>query len=366
MEAPSIFKPCCLPVLIGSLPGKNHVQAMKTILAHTPEIPLWPQLPELAGEGMIRQFLSGFPGLKDRGGKYWIDTSSNDFEEQMAAFYQEYMDVIANPDLLKGSRFSLKNDTAKGFYALTDSPAIKHHQFITLKGQITGPMTIGIGVMDQHKRSIFFDDNLRDMLLKLLALKGRWQATELKRLTGDTPPIVFIDEPGIVSFGSSAFMGVSREMVSDGVTEVISSIQEGGALAGVHICANGDWSPVLSSNTDIISFDAYFYFDNFILFKDQLIDFLSRGGFLAWGIIPTGDPLIIEKVNSDDLFSIWLNQLESLATLGFTEKQLMEQTFIAPSCGTGSLSPKLALKVLRMTREVAVRAQHFQKKSQND
>jgi len=361
METTSIFKPCCLPVLIGSLPGKNHIEAIQTILAHTPDIPLWPQLPKVAGEGMIRQFLSGFPGLRDDDTGYWIETESDGFAEEMASFYQEYMEVIENPSLLKKSRFGLKNDTTKGFYAFTDILTSEHHPFITLKGQVTGPITTGIGVMDQHKRSIFFDDNLRDMLIKLLTLKGRWQAEELKRYTGDTPPIIFIDEPGLVSFGSSAFMGVSREMVSDAVAQVITGVQTAGGLAGVHICANGDWAPVLTSKTDIISFDAYFYFDNFILFKDQLIDFLTRGGFLAWGIIPTSDPLILEKIDSDKLFSMWRNQLKALSSFGFTEKQLMEQTFISPSCGTGSLSPELAVNVLRLTGEVAEKAQNLLK-----
>ena len=358
-----MFKPECLPILIGSLPVMNHDEAVRIILAHTPEVPLWPQLPKLAGEGMVRQFLSGFPGLKEADNRYWIDTESDDFTDEMASFYQEYMEVIENPALLKSSRFRLKNDTAKGFYTFTDILRSENHVFTTLKGQVTGPMTTGMGVMDQKNRSIFFDDNLRDMLIKLLALKGRWQVNELKQLTSHTPPIIFIDEPGIVSFGSSAYMGVSREMVSNGVAEVTAGIQEGGGLAGVHICANGDWDPVLSSRTDIISFDAYSYFDNFILFKKQLIDFLSRSGLLAWGIIPTGDPLILEKVNGDGLFAKWKNQLELLSTFGFSKKQLMEQTFIAPSCGTGSLTPRLALKVLKLTREVADKAQNLLRKN---
>ena len=362
-EVADMFKPGCLPILIGSLPIKDHDEAVRIILAHTPEIPLWPQLPKLPGEGMVRQFLSGFPGLREADNRFWVDTESDSFTEEMAAFYQEYMEVIENPALLKKSRFGLQNDTAKGFYAFTDILKNENHLFTTLKGQVTGPMTTGLGVMNQYNRSIFFDDNLRDMLIKLLALKGRWQVNELKNLTPPhIPPIIFIDEPGIVSFGSSAFIGVSREMVSDAVAEVITGIQEDGGLAGVHICANGDWEPVLSSRTDIISFDAYFYFDNFILFKKELIDFLSRGGLLAWGIIPTGDPLVLEKVTSSELFTKWKDQLELLSTFGFSRKQLMEQTFIAPSCGTGSLPPELAIKVLKLTGEVAVEAQNLLRK----
>jgi hypothetical protein len=70
-----MFKPRCLPVLIGSRPLTNHIQALEIILSLTPDLPLWPQLPKLPKEGMIRQFLAGFPGLKDEKNRYWIDTA---------------------------------------------------------------------------------------------------------------------------------------------------------------------------------------------------------------------------------------------------------------------------------------------------
>ncbi len=362
MTKTDMFKPGCLPILIGSLPITDHDEAVRIILAQTPEIPLWPQLPKLPGEGMVRQFLSGFPGLTEEGNRYWVDTDQNGFEEEMTSFYEEYMQIENESALLKSSRFGLENDTARGFCSFIDILKKQNHTFVTLKGQVTGPITTGIGVTDQHNRGIFYDDSLRDMLIKLLALKGRWQVEELKPYTGDTAPIIFIDEPAVVSFGSSAFMGVSMEMMSEAIEEIIAAIQTGGGLAGVHICANGDWGPILTSKADIISFDAYFYFDNFFLFKDQLINFISRGGILAWGIIPTGDPLVIDRVNSDELFTKWQEQLDILSTLGFSKKQLMEQTFIAPSCGTGSLTPEQALKVLRLTGEVAEKAQNLFKK----
>ncbi len=35
-----MFRPKCLPILIGSLPLTDHQKAMETILSYTPEIPL--------------------------------------------------------------------------------------------------------------------------------------------------------------------------------------------------------------------------------------------------------------------------------------------------------------------------------------
>jgi hypothetical protein len=326
---------------------------MQLIVNYTPEIPLWPQLPKNPREGMIRQFLTGFPGLIDQGNSYWVDTGSQGFAEEMAAFYEDYMRVEETAGSVRNSRFALGMDTAPGFFTLRNYLEKEQSTYLTAKGQVTGPVTTGIGVKDEHGNSIFYDDNLRDILVKLLAMKGHWQVVELRKFTGQTPPIIFIDEPGLVSFGASGFGGISREMVSGAVAEVIAGIKQAGGLAGVHICANGDWGPALSSAADIISFDAYFYFDNFTLYREQLVHFLTRGGILAWGIVPTGDPLVVARESVDSLLAKWHGQLEFLTTFGFSRKQLMEQTFIAPSCGTGSLTVDLARKVLSMTAEVS-------------
>ncbi|WP_163337704.1 hypothetical protein [Desulfopila sp. IMCC35008] len=354
-----MLTPSCRPLLIGSLPLTDHHQAVTTIMEYCPEIPLWPQLPKHHREGMVRQFLSGFPGLTEDGKKFWIDTRKESFTDEMTGFYEDHIAAADDLSFFQSSRFGLHNDTAPGFLALTQHLEDNSIQPYTVKGQVTGPVTTGIGTRDDQDRSIFYDDSLRDILVKLLAGKARWQVIELKKLTGKTPPIVFIDEPGMVSFGSSAFTGVTAEMVGEAVGEVIESIHEAGGLAGIHICANGDWGPALLSETDIISFDAYSYFDNFILFKDHLCSFLQRGGFLAWGIVPTGDPIAVEKETSITLFARWQEQVQKLSSFGISQEQLLKQTFITPACGTGSLSPELALKVLTMNRELSELARSF-------
>jgi len=361
-----MFRPRCLPVLIGSLPLQDHTEAADMILKYTPEIPLWPQLPKRNKEGMVRQFLSGFPGLIDEGKRFWIDTDCENFADEMTRFYEEYMLAESDTQLLKTSRFALGPDSAAGFAALLNIISNRKQNTVTLKGQVTGPVTTGIGTKDRHGNSIFYDDNLRDMLIKHLSLKACWQVMELRNHTGEAAPIIFIDEPGMVSFGSSSFAGVSKELVTSAVGEVIEAIQKTGGLAGVHICANGDWSPALDSGADILSFDAYSYFNNIALYSTELTAFLKRGGILAWGIIPTGDPIIVAEENSDSLFIKWLNQLETLTSLGFTKQCIMEQTLVAPACGTGSLTMELARKVLQMNRDVAARCQDHLRQNSRD
>ncbi|MFV0437116.1 MAG: hypothetical protein ACK5PS_06975 [Desulfopila sp.] len=358
----STFFPHCLPLLIGSLPLTNHQEAVKIILRHSPAIPLWPQLPKCAREGMVRQFLSGFPGLVDEDKRFWIATDAADFATEMTSFYEDFIRAEAEPDFLATSRFALTSDSAGGFAALLDGIVRQDQPRVTLKGQVTGPVTTGIGARDSRGNAIFYDDNLRDMLIKHLAMKGRWQVQQLSRLSKGSKPIVFIDEPGMVSFGSTAFTGVSGEMASAAVGEVIDAIKQAGGLAGVHICANGDWGPVLDSATDILSFDAYSYFANISLYADALKAFLAGGGLLAWGIVPTGNPLSVTEEDSDSLFARWLKQVHSLSTLGISRETIFSQTFIAPACGTGSLPVDLAIKVLEMTTEVSLRCRQYGKR----
>lgn len=348
-----MFAPSCLPILIGSLPLEDHQEATRLVMAHTPEIPLWPQLPKLPKEGMIRQFIDGLPGLTGDGNRFWLNSEHEQFAEEMALFYQDYMEQTENPTISSRSRFALTPETAQGFFAFLQKLERNNLISLSVKGQVTGPMTTGIGVKDQHGNSIFYDDTLRDIVVKLISLKARWQVEQLKPYAKTFPPLVFIDEPGIVSFGSSAYTSVTREMVTDSVGEVIGEIKSAGGLAGVHICANGDWAPVLDSDADLISFDAYSYFDNFILYKRPLINFIKRGGVLVWGIIPTGDPRSIENESLASLFNKWEQQLEAMVNLGIPRKCLLEQTLIAPSCGTGSLRTDQAIKVLSLTSRLS-------------
>ena len=51
MDSP--FRPRGLPVLIGSLPLTDHVEACQLVWEHTPQIPLWIQLPAHKEEGMV-------------------------------------------------------------------------------------------------------------------------------------------------------------------------------------------------------------------------------------------------------------------------------------------------------------------------
>ncbi len=340
-------------MLIGSLPLKDHRKATDLVWEYTPQIPSWVQLPIYPEELMVPQFAGGLPGLQTGEGRTVVDRTSSHYEEELLAFYEEYMSVEEGSRSLNESRFILGEDRAKGFTEFVKRLQSDAVSPMALKGQVTGPITFCTALHDEQDAAIFYDSQLRDAGVKLLAMKARWQIRKLASF--NRPVIIFCDEPALAGYGSSEFISISREDILTCLREVVGAIHDEGALAGVHVCANTDWSLVLDSGADIVNFDAYEYFDRFMLYREQIIEFVNAGNIIAWGIVPTLDKEAISAETTESLLEQWKAKAGELENMGMERSVLLAQSLITPSCGAGSLPPELALKVLRLTREISDR-----------
>ncbi|MDU9048655.1 MAG: hypothetical protein Q3M30_07370 [Candidatus Electrothrix sp. Rat3] len=361
MTLPLNFTPNGLPVLIGSLPLSDHKDALERIFTATPEIPLWPQLPGDPFEGMMPQFAEGIPcireeNLRDPEGRILYDTGGPDFEEQMLAFYEDYMAVLENPEAPAGARFRVSRERAEGLYSFAEALQSGQHNdaLKALKGQVTGPFTMLTGIKDSQGRAGYYDETVREMVIKGMAMKVAWQ-TRFLACCNNKPVIMFIDEPALAGLGSSAFISVSNAEIQEMINEVAGAIHQAGGLAGIHVCANTEWEILLGSEIDILSFDAYSFFDKLVALTEQVDSYLDRGGILAWGGVPTGKLYDIEKENAESLTKLWEHQIKKLVRSGRDQTDLLRQTLITPSCGTGSLRLEHAEKVLRLTKDVSAK-----------
>jgi hypothetical protein len=347
------FKPNGLPMLIGSQPLKDHDEATQLILEHIPQIPNWAQLPVYPQEGMVEQFMDGVPGLVQEEHRNYVNTAAAAFDDEMLAFFEAYL-AAGEPEAPgQANPFALTPDVAGGFFSLLNALQSPPDALVAVKGQITGPITFCTTLQDHEKRAVFYNEALRDAAIKLLALKAAWQVKKLNTLA--VPVILFIDEPALAGYGSSEFISISREEIMAGLGEVITAVHDEGAMAGVHVCANTDWSLLLESEVDIVNFDAHGYFDKLILYADPLKRYLASGRLLAWGLVPTLQAEQIESATVDSLWQDWRDKLQRIADLGIDADTVKSQSFITPSCGTGSLTPELSRKVLMLTKELSDR-----------
>ena len=131
---------------------------------------------------MIRQFLPGLPGVSEADGKMFIDTASPTCEEEVLAFYEEYLMVAEGAAPLETSRFLLGPRGGPGFYTFLERPEAERSHLVGLKGQTTGPVTFCTGLVDQAGRAIFYNDQLRDAAVKHLAMKARWQTRKMAEI----------------------------------------------------------------------------------------------------------------------------------------------------------------------------------------
>jgi methionine synthase II (cobalamin-independent) len=229
---------------------------------------------------MYTQYGPGLPGIViDEEHEKITFNTTGDLSPALEEFYAHYLaDEVG--------AFALRPAYASGFYTMLDT--LKSTSGSWAKGQVTGPISFGLTVVDQDLRSSLYDEQLADPIVKQLALNARWQVRQLKQVRSNI--IIFVDEPYLASFGS-AFISLSREQVVTMLAEVFDAIHAEGALAGVHCCGNTDWSVLLETSVDILNLDAYGYLENLALYPHEVRDFLDRGGSVAWGLIPNNEAI---------------------------------------------------------------------------
>lgn len=330
---------------IGSMPHPSPEAALDLISSSLPQAPHWPQLPQRDyHEQMLCQCTEGLPDVRyDKARQVAYFQTDGDFLPELEEFYANYLafeDSGVVPDA-----FAISPAFAAGLHALIERLS-KGTPPDWVKGQIPGPFSFGLGVTDESRKAIYYNESFQDVVIKGLALKGAWMAQALKPLARRV--IIFVDEPILTGFGSSALVTISREEVISRFNEVIAPIKTSGALVGSHCCGNTDWSLFAESKLDLISFDAYNHAPSLGLYADAITAFLRRGGILSWGIIPT------EAIDREDAESLSLklrSAIDGLAAQGVPESLLRSQVALTPSCGVGTLSIAQTEKVYRILAE---------------
>jgi len=328
----------CLPTVIGSMPHTDPSEACSLITHYLKDIPAWPQLPRRSfQENMYVQFSQGFPSVVLEEGSIYIDRSQ-DADKPLEQLYTAY----------------LENDVDK--YPVSPEYAAGLHSFLGLKnlspravkGQITGPITWGLTVTDDSKRAILYDDVLGDAVPRFLRLKAAWQEKKLKEVCPNT--IIFVDEPYMAAFGSIGML-LTKEKIVSLLEEVFQGIS---GLKGVHCCGNTDWSILLGTSVDIISFDTYNYAQSLSLYPAEVKKFLEREGAIAWGVVPN-DEASLAKESVASLKDRLEEAMAPFTRNGVRFQQLIEQGLLTPSCGLASISTEAAARVLELLTELSAK-----------
>ncbi len=334
------FEPKLLPLHIGSIPHTRPPAACDLVLDSFPQIPTWPQLPKRSFlENMYVQFSEGFPGVVVEDQRIYVDRAK-DLDPGLERLYLAYL----QNDLSYGIT---SRDYAAGLAAFPQKLSTISHQPLALKGQVTGPISWGLTVVDQDRRPVLYDDILADALAKHLRLKAAWQERELLNMAPTT--MIFIDEPYMSAFGS-AYISLNSDLLLTLLEEVFAGIT---GLKGTHCCGNTDWSLLLSTSAEIISFDTYNYAQAFSLYAEEVRAFLKRGGIIAWGIVPADDEKALMNETVESLVARLHEAMDLLVRKGISFDDLIHSSLITPSCGLRTVSEGAAERAFELTAAIS-------------
>ena len=343
------MKPYCSSAFIGSFPHLKPEQITNRLLESSASFPLWPQLPNRSFfESMYVQYSENIPAIKlDLNERKIVFSSLDGLENELEKFYEN--SLTENYDY-----FAISPEYAQGLYYFRDlADIIKKNKPIAIKGHITGPISFALTVTDENRKAAYFDPSLREIVSIAVKMKSIWQINFLKQIYDDV--IFFIDEPYLSGVGSGIF-AIEQKEIQNELTDFVSVLKQVHPQVPIafHCCGNTDWSVLINSNIDILSFDAFNYADSIFYYENELRGFLNKGGMLAWGIVPTsGD---FREQTKDSIIKKMNSNLELLESKGFDILKTMENSFITPACGTGSLTENEAEHVIELTAEVS---EHF-------
>jgi len=300
-----------LTTAMAVMPHKDVDRALEVALSL--DVPFWPQLPNYNYyEDMYVQASEHFPGIlldmENRTLRFSMDKFILEFEETMSHFEEpEYFDI------------------SKTYSAV-------YHKFLemdfsdrtAIRGQLEGPISFGLNVVDQDDKPILFDDTVRPFMLEFMAKRVSIQLERLKKINPNA--FMFVDEPGL-QFLFSAMAGYNDVAAKTDMEYFFSMIER---PRGVHLCGNPDWDFLLGLDLDILSLDIYTNGEIFSSYAASLRKFLDRGGVLVWGIVPTNfEPYENENMDSleQQLEKVW----SILGKNGIDRDFLFSRSMLSPA-----------------------------------
>jgi hypothetical protein len=300
-----------LTTAMAVMPHRDVGQALDAALSL--DIPFWPQLPRLNYyEDMYVQASEHFPGIvlnmREQTLAFSLDKFIAEFEETLAHFEDPAYFDISHTYSAVYHRFLAMD--------LADRPAIR--------GQLEGPISFGLNVLDQNRRPILFDDSVRPFLFEFMARRINVQLQRMKVLNSNA--FMFVDEPGL-QFLFSALSGYDALAAKKDMDYFFSMVDR---PRGIHLCGNPDWDFLLDLDMEVLSLDVFTNGEIFSNYASGIKRFLERGGRLVWGMVPTNfEPFGQENIDSleNRLVGLW----QVLTRKGIDRDFMLSRSLLSPA-----------------------------------
>ena len=299
---------------VGSLPHIDPAQAARFVL-ETTSVPYLPQLPNRhPEERMLVQWGDGLCGCGA---------------------------VEGNIGLAYGQPAGTRHEAFGGSEGILDR---LDRGVVSVKTQATGPVTLALGLLSAGHPGEGLLDCVTDGLMRrvedhLRSVQDRFPHVEIT--------LVF-DEPGLSGLLVPGFP-ITPADARQVLTEVLAACS---VPAGIHCCADTDWSVVTSARPALISWDVSALGTAFAKHVETIAAATWEGIGFIWGIVPTQQ----QPLPAD--LDVRLQRIVGrLVMSGAKMAGLLEDAMFSPACGLAGLSESqaeiVARTVVRLAGELA-------------
>jgi len=325
----SVLRPG-LATACGSLPHAGAGEAVDLLLEALPGLPAAPSLPNRdPAEGMLGQGAWGMAGVT----------------------VQPDGSLAAEPDSVgAGTVGDGADDLPRPAFASTLDflgELAARRWTGPVKLQHTGPVTLGSALVAAGvapRRAYPAAGVAVTHRARSLVAAARWRLPS-------SPLVVVVDEPSLaVATLGDAPIGVEEAV--DLVSGALAAV-EADAVSGLHCCAPADWGAVLRAGPQVLSLPVDVATT---LRAPDIGPFLERGGWIAWGAVPTGGPL--GPVGGGGVPRLWralAARWHVLADGGVDPVLLRRRALVTPACGLARHDEAQAALALHLTAELGER-----------
>ena len=308
---------------MGSLPHRDADEAAAFVLTRHPRLPAAPQLPRRSPlEGMVAQSARGIEGVEVAAdGTLSVDADGLDPHAAV--------------------RSAIDGTSHGGLLAFLAAAAGRTEP---VKVQLTGPVTLGLALVAAGADpAVAFP-----VAGSAVSAQARDLVGLVTRRLPDAPLLAVLDEPGLVALASGG-VPLAADATIDLMSGALAALEGAGATTGVHCCGATDWRLVSQAGPTVLALPA----------EDEVLDeagaigtHLERGGWIAWGAVPTDQPV---GTDADRLWrrltALWCE----LVRLGCDPALLRTQALVTPACGLAGHGISQAARWLDIAAELAAR-----------
>lgn len=307
---------------IGSMPGEDYTESVKTVLGTLDDLAFVPELPargvaaQMIGRSLA--FLEGLGADLQPGGWRLLDASGVDHRRARSLLAQD-LDVVE--ELAQGR-----------------SGAVKQ--------QVAGPWTLAATVELQRGEKVLSDHGARRDLAHALASGLTDHVASLRRRFPGADLVLQVDEPMLpdvlsaqvpTSSGFGRYRTVHPPEADALLRVVVDAVRAAGASPVVHSCAPDlPVSLLRGAGFDAVSFDLSLTTSSG---GDAWAETFEAGTDLWPGMLPSTDGAL-DPAGSRRTLVAWFDRL------GFAEDAWHDRVVATPSCGLAGATPAHARQVL--------------------